>query len=168
MGVFFYPTIVFLNVTYKVEFMGSRSPGFFRLNFYKDLNAFEIYKCLNGEGNDGVPDCHELIYDSVIKEWEFVWGDTLIINWTSADNRNDESGDHHLFFERDVPNSDARKSPLSVDAKDARVNLISNGQKIQFVHDKHDEAKWSFDFCWTNAQGKKTCIDPTGKVKNPS
>lgn len=147
--------------------MSNRNPGVFRLNFYKDLNAFEIYKCLNGEGNDGVPDCHESIYDNVIKEWEFVWDDILIINWTSNDKHNDEAGGHYLLFKRKVPDPNERKSPLSPHAENDRVDLEKNGCQIKFKHGNHDEADWLFDFCWTDSSGKRNCIDPTGKVKNP-
>lgn len=145
----------------------------FRLNFYKDLKAFEIYKCLNGEGSDGVPDCSESIYDTGFKKWDFFWNDNLIINWTTADINSDQPLDHYLRFRRLSlidDEADARKNPFNIVPfylYGSDCIRVENGQQIKFIEVKHKEAEWAFDFCWGLNGIQYGSIDPEGKVKHP-
>ena len=140
-------------------------PKSFKIKFFTDLKAFDIYK----SNNDGSVDTSYPLHD-LEDRWQFNWNDSLKIDWDG-----DGSGPNYfLKFKRLNSNKDAqlsglRKNPVKEPYTDDRIEIQRN-ETITFIKHDNAEAEWGFDFYWGESKDVdltvSNTIDPNAKVRD--
>ena len=132
----------------------------FKLTFFKNLNAFEIYKCIS-ERDHGVDKTCK-IHDGE-KEWDFKWGDNLIIDWEDTTT----GPKHFLKFRNKSQHPKTRRSSPIFGHENEMIFEITKGDSIILVEGGNDTAEWEFDFCWGASKEDRNLksIDPKAKIK---
>lgn len=140
--------------------MGEDRKYVFKLIFFKDLNAFEIYKCVDELNHEA--DKTFSFHDGKT-EWDFKWQDKLIIDW---DNET-PGAKHFLRFKNESPTPQSSRSSPIDGYENYSAFEITKGEKIMFVERGNATAEWSFEFCWGKSidDNDAKVIDPKAKVK---